>query len=116
CRIIIVSHVHYHLPNYVPGPKEPEQAPPLPKFVLEPIYLEFTPLEDEILPVEEQPLPVADSSTADSLRYIPGLILRRIQLIILSMEETMMSHSTMMRMTMMMILRRIGTRMRRRST
>nr|GFD53756.1 hypothetical protein [Tanacetum cinerariifolium] len=68
---VVATFQSLPLPNYVPGPKEPEQAPPLPKFVLEPIYLEFTPLEDEILPVEEQPLPVADSSTADSLRYIP---------------------------------------------
>ncbi|GJY45557.1 putative reverse transcriptase domain-containing protein [Tanacetum coccineum] len=57
-------------PNYVPGLKEPEQAPPLPNFVPEPIYLEFMPLEDDVLPAEEQPLPAAVSPTADSLSYI----------------------------------------------
>nr|GFA22442.1 reverse transcriptase domain-containing protein [Tanacetum cinerariifolium] len=58
-------------PYYVPGPEEPEQAPPLPEFILEPVYLEFMPPEDEILPAEEQPLHAADSPTADSSRYIP---------------------------------------------
>nr|GEW07590.1 hypothetical protein [Tanacetum cinerariifolium] len=58
-------------PDYVPGPKEPKQAPPLLEFVLELIYLKFMPLEDEILPAEEQPLPAADLHTVDSLGYIP---------------------------------------------
>nr|GEZ18775.1 hypothetical protein [Tanacetum cinerariifolium] len=57
--------------DYVLGPKEPEQTPPLPEFVLEPVYPEFMPLEDEILLAEEEPLPAADSPTADSLGYIP---------------------------------------------
>ncbi|GJW87871.1 hypothetical protein Tco_0163211 [Tanacetum coccineum] len=52
------------------GPEEPEQAPPLPDFVPEPVYLEFMPPEDEVLPVEEQPLPAATSSTADSPSYV----------------------------------------------
>nr|GEU92884.1 reverse transcriptase domain-containing protein [Tanacetum cinerariifolium] len=43
---------------------------PLPEFVLEPVYLEFIPLEDEILLAEEQPLPATDLPTADSLGYI----------------------------------------------
>nr|GEU30141.1 putative reverse transcriptase domain-containing protein [Tanacetum cinerariifolium] len=59
-------------PDYVPGPKDPKQAPPLPDFVPEPIYLKFMPLEDEILPAEEQPLPAADSPNADSPGYIPN--------------------------------------------
>nr|GFB71244.1 hypothetical protein [Tanacetum cinerariifolium] len=54
----------------MPGSKEPEQAPPLPEFVSEPVYLEFMPLEDEILPAEEQALPAIDSPTADSPGYI----------------------------------------------
>nr|GEX95259.1 hypothetical protein [Tanacetum cinerariifolium] len=58
-------------PDYVPSLEEPEQAPPLPKLVHEPVYLEFMPLEDEILPSEKQPLPAIDSPTADSPGYIP---------------------------------------------
>ncbi|GJR33865.1 hypothetical protein Tco_1209549 [Tanacetum coccineum] len=61
-------------PDYMPGPEEPEQAPPSPvyvPYVPEPVYTEFTPLEDEVLPAEEQPLPVAASPTTDSLGYIP---------------------------------------------
>ncbi|GJT32146.1 hypothetical protein Tco_0922565 [Tanacetum coccineum] len=54
-------------PDYVPG----LEYPPLPEFVLEPVYPEFMPLEDEILLAEEQPLPAADSPTADSPGYIP---------------------------------------------
>ncbi|GKE09281.1 hypothetical protein Tco_1412832 [Tanacetum coccineum] len=34
-------------PDYVPGLEEPEQAPPLPEFVLEPVYPEFMPPEDD---------------------------------------------------------------------
>ncbi|GJX43701.1 hypothetical protein Tco_0260377 [Tanacetum coccineum] len=54
-------------PDYVPGP----EYPPLPEFVLEPVYPEFMPLEDEVFPVEEQPLPAATSCTADSPGYVP---------------------------------------------
>ncbi|GJW18677.1 hypothetical protein Tco_0026113 [Tanacetum coccineum] len=57
-------------PDYIPGPNEP-QSPPPQDFVLEPVYPEFMPLEDEILPAEEQSLPTADSSTTDSLGYMP---------------------------------------------
>ncbi|GKE62941.1 hypothetical protein Tco_1513308, partial [Tanacetum coccineum] len=63
--------------DYVPGP----EYPPSPEFVLEPVYPEFMPPEDEILPVEEQPLPAAVSPTAvspaavspiaDLLGYVP---------------------------------------------
>nr|GFB53918.1 hypothetical protein [Tanacetum cinerariifolium] len=62
------------LPDYVPGPKEPEQAPPLPiyiPYVLEPEYTEYILSEDEVFPAEEQPLPAAASPTTDSLGYIP---------------------------------------------
>ncbi|GKB31425.1 hypothetical protein Tco_0870826, partial [Tanacetum coccineum] len=60
-------------PDYVPGPKEPEQAPPSPiyvPFVPEPVYPEFL-LEDDVLPAEEQPLPIAASPTTESPGYIP---------------------------------------------
>nr|GFC40620.1 hypothetical protein [Tanacetum cinerariifolium] len=43
-------------PDYVPGPEEPEQAPPSP--------------EDDVFPAEEQPLPAAASPTAESPGYI----------------------------------------------
>ncbi|GKE06266.1 hypothetical protein Tco_1398284 [Tanacetum coccineum] len=56
--------------DYVPGPKEPEQAPLSPEFVPEPVYLKFMPLEDEVFPAEEQPLPAVVSPTADSPGYI----------------------------------------------
>ncbi|GKB32102.1 hypothetical protein Tco_0871503 [Tanacetum coccineum] len=52
------------------GSEDPEQAPPLPEFVLEPVYLEFMPSEDDVLPAEEQPLPIDVSPTADSPGYI----------------------------------------------
>nr|GFB28035.1 hypothetical protein [Tanacetum cinerariifolium] len=61
-------------PDYVPGLKEPEQAPPSPvyiPYVLEPVYPEYIPLEDDVFPTEEQPLPAAASPTAESPGYIP---------------------------------------------
>nr|GEX49615.1 xylulose kinase-1 [Tanacetum cinerariifolium] len=58
-------------PDYVPGPEEPKQACPPPEVVLEPIYLEFMPPEDDVLIAEEQPLPFAISPTADPPGYIP---------------------------------------------
>ncbi|GJX02241.1 putative reverse transcriptase domain-containing protein [Tanacetum coccineum] len=57
-------------PDYIPSPEEP-QSPPLLDFVLEPMYPEYMPHEDEILPAEEQPLPAATSPTADSPGYVP---------------------------------------------
>ncbi|GJZ05247.1 hypothetical protein Tco_0538522 [Tanacetum coccineum] len=54
-------------PDYMSG----LEYPPSPVFVLEPVYLEFMPLEDEILPAEEQPLHVAISPIADSPDYVP---------------------------------------------
>ncbi|GKE57523.1 hypothetical protein Tco_1496708, partial [Tanacetum coccineum] len=42
-----------------------------PDYVPEPVYHEYTPLEDEhVFPAEEQPLPPADSPTDESLGYI----------------------------------------------
>nr|GEX57760.1 hypothetical protein [Tanacetum cinerariifolium] len=46
------------------------QEPPPLEFVLEPIYPEFMPPEDDVLPTEEQPLPAAVLSTVDSPGYI----------------------------------------------
>nr|GEW34416.1 hypothetical protein [Tanacetum cinerariifolium] len=66
-------------PDYVPGPEEPEQAPPSPvyiPYVLEPEYPEYIPPEDEVFPTEEQPLPAAASPTTDSPGYIPKISLR----------------------------------------
>ncbi|GKF40615.1 hypothetical protein Tco_0123957, partial [Tanacetum coccineum] len=40
-------------PDYVPGPKEPEQAPISPEFVPEPVYPEFMPPEDDSDPEED---------------------------------------------------------------
>ncbi|GJV60098.1 hypothetical protein Tco_1466198 [Tanacetum coccineum] len=61
-------------PDYVPGPKEPEQAPPSPvylPYVSELVYPEYIPPEDDFFLAEEQPLPAATSPTADSPGYIP---------------------------------------------
>ncbi|GKE01157.1 hypothetical protein Tco_1389140, partial [Tanacetum coccineum] len=44
--------------------------PPLPDFVLEPVYPEFMPPEDDVLPAEEQSQLAAVSPTADSPGYI----------------------------------------------
>ncbi|GKB97584.1 hypothetical protein Tco_0983721 [Tanacetum coccineum] len=57
-------------PDYIPGPEEPQSPPPL-DFVLEPMYPEYIPQEDEILPGEEQPLLVVASPTADPPGYVP---------------------------------------------
>ncbi|GJZ39292.1 hypothetical protein Tco_0585855, partial [Tanacetum coccineum] len=40
-------------PDYVPGLEEPKLAPLSPEFVLEPVYPEFMPLEDESNPEED---------------------------------------------------------------
>nr|GEZ90330.1 hypothetical protein [Tanacetum cinerariifolium] len=55
-------------PDYVPGPEEPNQAPPSPvyiPYVSEPVYLEYIPPEDDVFPAEEQPLPAAALPTAE---------------------------------------------------
>nr|GFD19357.1 hypothetical protein [Tanacetum cinerariifolium] len=61
-------------PDYMPGPEELEQAPPsliyIP-YVLEPVYPEYIPPEDDVFLAEEQPLPAAASPTAESPGYIP---------------------------------------------
>nr|GEZ50271.1 hypothetical protein [Tanacetum cinerariifolium] len=61
-------------PNNVPGPEEPEQAPPSPvyiPYVPESVYPEYIPSKDDVFPAEEQPLPSATSPTAESPGYIP---------------------------------------------
>ncbi|GJU30777.1 putative reverse transcriptase domain-containing protein [Tanacetum coccineum] len=55
-------------PDYVSGP----EYPPLPEFVLELVYPEFMPPEDEILLDKEQPLPTTVSPTTDSPGYDPA--------------------------------------------
>nr|GEX16224.1 hypothetical protein [Tanacetum cinerariifolium] len=60
-------------PDYIPGPEEPEQAPPSPvylPYVLESVYPEYMPPEDDVFLAEEQPLPVAATPTTDSPGYI----------------------------------------------
>nr|GFA95403.1 hypothetical protein [Tanacetum cinerariifolium] len=61
-------------PDYVPGPEEPEQAPPslvyIP-YVSKLVYPEYIPPEDDVFPAEEQPLPAAASPAAESPGYIP---------------------------------------------
>ncbi|GJV56337.1 putative reverse transcriptase domain-containing protein [Tanacetum coccineum] len=45
-------------PDYVPGPEEPEQAPPSPvylPYVPEPVYPEYIPPEDDVFLAEEDP-------------------------------------------------------------
>nr|GFA67252.1 hypothetical protein [Tanacetum cinerariifolium] len=59
--------------DYVPGPEEPEQAPPSPvylPYVLELVYPEYMPPKDNVFPAEEQLLLVAATPTADSPGYI----------------------------------------------
>ncbi|GJU06522.1 hypothetical protein Tco_1122952 [Tanacetum coccineum] len=73
-------------PDYIPGPED-LQTPPVPQdederepmfvqahdpdYVPEPIYPEYTPLEDEHeFPDEEQPLPPVVSPTAESPEYV----------------------------------------------
>nr|GEX98414.1 putative reverse transcriptase domain-containing protein [Tanacetum cinerariifolium] len=73
---VVATFQALHPPDYVPGPEEPEQAPPSPvyiPYVPEPVYPEYIPIppEDDVFPAEEQPLPAAASPTADSPGYIP---------------------------------------------
>ncbi|GKG11305.1 hypothetical protein Tco_0342705, partial [Tanacetum coccineum] len=61
-------------PDYVPGPEEPEQAPPLLvylPYVSESVYPEYIPPKDDVFPAEEQLLPAATSPIADSPGYVP---------------------------------------------
>nr|GEU76919.1 reverse transcriptase domain-containing protein [Tanacetum cinerariifolium] len=56
-------------PDYMPGSEELEQAPPLPEFVLEPVYPDFIPLEDEILLAEEIPRRMTRNPEEDPTDY-----------------------------------------------
>nr|GFA94235.1 hypothetical protein [Tanacetum cinerariifolium] len=61
-------------PDYLPGPEEPEQAPPSPvyiPYVPKPVYPEYIPPEDDVFLAEEQPLPAVASPTVESPGYIP---------------------------------------------
>ncbi|GKF64340.1 hypothetical protein Tco_0187788 [Tanacetum coccineum] len=66
---IVAAYQAPPLPDYMPGPEEPQSPPPL-DFVLEPMYPGYMPLEDEILPAKEKPLPAAASPTTDSPGYV----------------------------------------------
>ncbi|GJV89224.1 hypothetical protein Tco_1533162 [Tanacetum coccineum] len=83
---LLIQPVAPPSPDYIPDPEDP-QTPPVPQdedkrelmfvqahdpdYVLEPIYPEYIPLEDEHeFPAEEQPLPHVDSPTAESPRYV----------------------------------------------
>nr|GFB98604.1 hypothetical protein [Tanacetum cinerariifolium] len=60
--------------DYVPGPEEPEQAPPLPvyiPYIPDPVYPEYIPPKDDVFPAKEQPLLASASPTANSPGYIP---------------------------------------------
>ncbi|GKG53145.1 hypothetical protein Tco_0552413, partial [Tanacetum coccineum] len=54
-------------PDYVSGLKYPF----LPELILEPVYLDFMPPEDDVLLDEEQPFPAATSPTVDSPGHVP---------------------------------------------
>nr|GFB43606.1 hypothetical protein [Tanacetum cinerariifolium] len=59
-------------PDYVPGPDEPEQAPPSPvyiPYVPEPVYPEYIPLEDDVFPLCAWPQGTRAGTTLT--RYIP---------------------------------------------
>ncbi|GKE61152.1 hypothetical protein Tco_1511519 [Tanacetum coccineum] len=57
-------------PDYIPGPEEQQSPPPL-DYVLEQIYPEYMPHEDEVFSAEEQPLPAAASPTVQSPDFFP---------------------------------------------
>nr|GFA23465.1 hypothetical protein [Tanacetum cinerariifolium] len=63
-RVVVYGYdglpMHPPSPNYVPGPEHPPSPAYVPKFVPEPVYQGFMPLEDDVLLAEEQPLPAAD--------------------------------------------------------
>nr|GEZ21449.1 hypothetical protein [Tanacetum cinerariifolium] len=70
---VVAAFQALHAPDYVPGPKEPEQAPPSPvyiPYVPEPEYPEYIPVKDEVFPAKEQPLLAVALPTTDSPGYI----------------------------------------------
>ncbi|GJR46952.1 hypothetical protein Tco_1315055 [Tanacetum coccineum] len=112
---------HPPSPDYVHGPKEPEQAPLSPDYVPEPEYPEYLAPSDAEAPMEDQPLRDDASPTTLSPGYVadsnpeedPEEALRRIMPTILSMEETIM---IMSHPTMMMMMRRRSRRLLRMMT
>ncbi|GJW44261.1 hypothetical protein Tco_0073060 [Tanacetum coccineum] len=61
---------HPPSPDYVPSPKEPEQAPLSPNYVPEPEYPEYLVPSDDEVPIEDQPLLADASPTALSPVYV----------------------------------------------
>ncbi|GJV78937.1 hypothetical protein Tco_1514807 [Tanacetum coccineum] len=61
------------LPDYVPGPEEPEQAPLSPDYVPRPEYLEYLAPSDKEIVVEDQPYADYASPDAVSPRYVTDL-------------------------------------------
>ncbi|GKA39519.1 hypothetical protein Tco_0732070, partial [Tanacetum coccineum] len=57
-------------PDYVPGPREPEQVPLSPDYVPRPEYPEYLAPSDEEVPIKDLPYVVADSPIALSPGYI----------------------------------------------
>ncbi|GJV89507.1 hypothetical protein Tco_1533445 [Tanacetum coccineum] len=57
-------------PDYVLGPKEPEQAPFSLDYVAGPEYLEYLTLSDKEVPIKDQPYATVDSPIALSTGYI----------------------------------------------
>nr|GEU55868.1 hypothetical protein [Tanacetum cinerariifolium] len=57
-------------PDYVPSPKEPEQAPLSSDYMPGPEYPEYLALYDEEVPIKDQPYAVADSPIALSSGYL----------------------------------------------
>ncbi|GKB67558.1 hypothetical protein Tco_0928970, partial [Tanacetum coccineum] len=66
---IMAAYQVLPLPDYIPGPEEPQSPPPL-DFIPKPMYPEYMPQEDKILPAKEQPLPAIASPTVDSPGYV----------------------------------------------
>ncbi|GJU62165.1 hypothetical protein Tco_1244000 [Tanacetum coccineum] len=70
-------------PQTPPVPQDEDEREPMfvqahdPDYVLEPVYPEYIPLEDEhVFPTEEQPLPPVDSSSPTRWSH-PGIVLSR---------------------------------------
>nr|GFB87580.1 hypothetical protein [Tanacetum cinerariifolium] len=78
----VLGPEHPPSPDYVPGHEHPPTPAYAPEFVLEPVYLDFMPLEDDVLSAEEQPLPATALPTVDS----PGNILES------DLEEDLIEH------------------------
>ncbi|GKF11215.1 hypothetical protein Tco_0049141 [Tanacetum coccineum] len=59
-------------PDYIPSPEDPQTPPVLQDedYMLEPVYPEYIPLEDEhVFPAKEQPLPLDDEIEDGPIEY-----------------------------------------------